>query len=56
MTFVNYFDESKNYETTFTQHADYDSSLDLLTVQDQLIDEINEALIENIFNKAVVNW
>lgn len=56
VSFVNYFDESKSYETTFTQHADYVSSLPLLDVQSQLIDEINEALIEDIFNKAVVNW
>lgn len=56
VTFVNHYDESKDYETTFTQYADYDSSKDLLEVQDQLIAEITEALIEDIFNKAVVNW
>ncbi len=56
VSFVNFFDDTKNYETTFTQHADYDSSLDLLDVQDQLISEITDALIEDIFNKAVVNW
>lgn len=56
VTFINYFDEAKDFETTFTQYADYDSSEDLLDVQDQLIAEITEALIEDIFNKAVVNW
>lgn len=54
--FVNFFDETKSFVTTFTQQADYDSSDDLLEVQEQLINEINEALIESIFNKAVVNW
>lgn len=56
VSFVNYYDESKNYNTTFTQHADYESSQNLNEVQAQLIEEINEALIESIFNKAVVNW
>jgi hypothetical protein len=35
---------------------DYSSTNDLATVQDGLIILINEMLVDDIFNKAVVNW
>ncbi|MBC34758.1 MAG: hypothetical protein CL663_01755 [Bacteroidetes bacterium] len=56
VSFMNYFDDKKNYESIFTQHADYPSDNDLFDVQEALHEEINLALIEDIFNKAVVNW
>jgi hypothetical protein len=54
--FTNNVDPTRDYETTFTRFADYPSSQDLNVVKDQLISEINEALVEDIFNKSVVNW
>ena len=54
--FTNRFDEKQNYETTFRRYQDYDSKLSLSSVEDALLDEINEQLVEDIFNKAVVNW
>jgi hypothetical protein len=54
--YTNTVDESKNYETTFSRFQDYPSSQNLASVEDQLIDEINEMLVDDIFNKAVVNW
>lgn len=54
--FVNLIEPDKNYETTFTQYLDYDSTKDLADVQDGLIILINEMLVDDIFNKAVVNW
>ena len=54
--FTNTDDETKNYETTFSRFQDYQSSQNLASVEDQLIDEINEMLVDDIFNKAVVNW
>lgn len=54
--FFNRFDESKNFEQTFTQFEDYSSSQDLNAVQETLCSSIVAKLCEDIFNKAVVNW
>jgi hypothetical protein len=54
--FFNKFEESKNFETKFTQYKDYPSEQDLNAVKDALITEITDMLVDNIFNKAVVNW
>lgn len=54
--FVNTIEPDKSYETTFSRYEDYDSNQDLSSVQDGLIETINEMLVDDIFNKAVVNW
>ena len=54
--FVNLFDESKNFETKFTHYEDYPSDQDLNSVQESLTGTIIEALVEDVFNKALVNW
>lgn len=54
--FFNKFEESKNFETKFTQYKDYPPEQDLNAVKDALIAEITDMLIDNIFNRAVVNW
>lgn len=54
--FVNHKNEKQSWATLFSRYADYNSSSDLASVQDQLIKQINELLVEDIFNKAVVNW
>ncbi len=45
-----------DWNNQFRRFADYDSGTDLASVQDQLIEEINEQLVEDIFNKAFNNW
>ncbi|MBQ3709878.1 MAG: LptE family protein [Bacteroidales bacterium] len=54
--FVNLFDETKNFETKFTHYEDYPSDQELNSVQEALTGTIIEALVEDIFNKALVNW
>ena len=54
--FVNLFDETKNFETKFTHYEDYPSDQDLNSVQESLTGTIIEALVEDVFNKALVNW
>lgn len=56
VTFINKIDETKNYEQTFSRYADYDSSKALAQVEDELVTQICEALIDDIFSKAVGNW
>lgn len=54
--FENKIEPDKSYEQSFNQFADFDSSLNLSSIEESLIDEIIIELIEDIFNKAVVNW
>jgi hypothetical protein len=41
---------------SFSAYADYDSSQLLVDVQDQLIEEICEDLINDIYMAAAGNW
>ena len=54
--FSNRFDESKDFEQSFSHYEDYPSDQDLNAVQEGLTSTIIEALVEDIFNKALVNW
>ena len=54
--FTNEIEPDYNFDSNFTQFADYDSSEDLSSVEQELVEEIVEKLIEDIFNKSVVNW
>ncbi|MCU0370358.1 MAG: LPS assembly lipoprotein LptE [Bacteroidales bacterium] len=54
--YTNTIDPSKDFDAPFTRYEDYSSSQDLSAVKDQLITVINEYLVDDIFNKAVVNW
>ncbi len=54
--FTNIKNEKQNFETTFTRYADYQSTVNLNSVEDELVRQINEQLVDDIFNKAVINW
>ena len=54
--FVNKKNEKEGWKQSFTKFENYDSNIDLSSVEDQLIETINYQIVEAIFNKAVVNW
>ncbi|MCX6334514.1 MAG: LptE family protein [Bacteroidia bacterium] len=54
--FTNAVQPEYNFEQTFSRYEDYSSELDLSAVEKELSDKIIELLIEDIFNKAFVNW
>jgi hypothetical protein len=54
--FTNKLKKEDNFESTFKAFEDYDSNQSLSTVEEELINTICERLVEDIFNKAVVNW
>ncbi len=54
--YVNSFNADNSYDLTFTRSQDYDSSLDLSAVEATLVEEIVKMLIEDVFNRAFVNW
>jgi len=45
-----------NFNTSFTRYSDYESSSLLSDVEDVLTETIVKELIDDIFNKSVVNW
>ena len=45
-----------SFEQTFSRYEDYDSNLDLSQVEKDLAEKIVEMIVEDIFNKAFVNW
>jgi outer membrane lipopolysaccharide assembly protein LptE/RlpB len=54
--FFNKKDNKQDFESTFTRYRDYSSQSNLSEVESGLIEEINKDLVEDIFNKSVVNW
>jgi len=54
------YENVKNEEDLWTQNfsffQDFDSTQDLLSIQDDLIDNIFRQLTEDVFNKAFTNW
>jgi hypothetical protein len=54
--FTNSVQPNYSYEQTFSRYEDYDSNSDLSSVEKSLTEKIVDLLIEDIFNKAFVNW
>lgn len=54
--YVNLENEDFSFSRNFSQFADFDSDLGLEAVESQLIDEIFELIILDIFNASVANW
>jgi len=54
--YTNTLEESKSFESSFSQFADMTSGQNLSAVEDDLIEEINTRLTQDIFNRAVSNW
>jgi len=54
--YTNTVDEKMSFESSFSRYSDYSSTQNLSAVQEGLIQEITQWLVEDIFNKAVVNW
>lgn len=54
--FRNEKDPKQNFQQAFSRYAEFKSGTSISAVENQLHETINEALIEDIFTKAVVNW
>jgi hypothetical protein len=54
--FINELEPDNDFERTFSRYWDYPSNLSLSEIEDEAINVITEALVEDIFNQAVVNW
>lgn len=57
VSFQNAVDQTLSFNNkTFSSYADYDSSQLLIDVQDQLIEDIVEVLVNDIYMAAAGNW
>ncbi len=54
--FTNTKDPNQDKSQTFSDYRDFDSTQMLTDVQDELISEIVESLVDQIFNATVANW
>ncbi len=54
--YSNRLDEQKNFNQSFTRFADFNSTQNLNQVEDALMTEISDQLVQDIFNRAFLNW
>jgi len=54
--FVNSVEPDKNFEQVFTKYENYSSLSDFSSVESELSETVVKLLVEDIFNKAFVNW
>ena len=56
ISYTNILHEDENWESTFSDYANFDRDVNLSDVQDGLIEEIYEEIIDAVINKAFSNW
>jgi hypothetical protein len=54
--FTNNVKHEEDFERSFSSSKSYDSRLSLNSVQDQLVTEMTEDIVDQIFNATVANW
>lgn len=54
--FTNLKNEKKNFETSFSRFADFESTQELSTIEENLIQQINDQLVQDIFDRSLSNW
>lgn len=56
VTYTNTLDESLNFTESFRGNQNYDASLDLAQVEEDLLDDISDQIVTSIFNRAFIDW
>tara|TARA_X000000368_G_C23037102_1_gene715060 strand:- start:1070 stop:1564 length:495 start_codon:yes stop_codon:yes gene_type:complete len=54
--YKNSLDSENNFEQIFRRYHDYDSAENISDIESNLIENITNELVEDVFNKAFVNW
>ena len=54
--FTNNKNHSQDFERQFTATTDYDTALQLSAVQEELVRQMVNDIVDQIFNATVVNW
>ena len=56
VVFVNAKDPNANFEQSFSRYKEFSAQMNFSAVESSLVEEIVNELIDDVFNKAVVNW
>ena len=54
--YKNSYDSKQNFESNFSRYRDFSSSENLADIETSLIEQITTEILEDVFNKAFVNW
>lgn len=55
--FINQKEESQNFDTNFSRFEDFEAAANnLSSVEEEILNSINDQLTQDIFNKSVTNW
>lgn len=54
--FTNTVEDKLSFESSFSKYADYPSNLSFASQESSLVTTITDQIVQDIFNKAVVNW
>ena len=54
--FTNVTDSKNDFDRAFTRFKDYDATQNISTIETELIRDINEQLVQTIFDASVSNW
>lgn len=54
--YTNSINPDDSFDTSFSRYEDYPSSQSLADVEEELIESIVDQIVEDIFNRAFVNW
>ena len=56
VSFINKFDEKISFNSSFSRYKDFPAEEDLSSVEDIYMEQICDEIVEDVFNKSVVNW
>jgi len=56
IVFVNRKNEKLNFTQSFSRFAEFNASQNIQSVESQIIGDISDQLVDDIFNKCFVNW
>jgi len=56
VNYINTKNDDDNFDRSFNRFFEFDNSQDLSSVQDDLIKQITDQLVQDVFNESVGNW
>lgn len=56
VTYINQIDEEKNFDRVFSRFVDFSAEKEFSSIEEELLEELNEQLTQDIFNAAVGDW
>lgn len=54
--YTNPYDDELSFDSPFSHYYDYDNNVDFTTIEEEAIKDILERIIQDIYNKAFINW